>query len=762
VAVGLPPAERPSESEVVAEALEIGQGRHVVHVRVRGREGGPASGVAWEAILAAGRDEPLFAGITGLSQGDPGERTGVGLQVLPAAPPAPAFVVIGDLREDLRLCGQAQTLLDPRALYPSSLSFRPATVQRLSADRRESAEPIQAKDVGGELQPALGRLLVARGSSASASRGLELTDGDPATAWTETRPGIGQGEFVVMAAPRDVPVSRLEVALVRGAGAAVTAPKTFYLVTDTETFAVTLPDMAARTPGEVFEVNLPKPVATSCLALVLSDAFAEGRSRPQVGLGELVAYSEFDGPGASLDDVAKALSGERGAAAAQVLERAGPGALRAVARAYDGLDARGRARAVDVAASAAHCEDASALLVRAMCETDGEAPRRAREKLERCPAAAAALAQTVREDPVRRACAAPLLSTLAPSEALVAIADALAAAGEADREGRRALRAAFGAALDGVRGGPLVGGRSPPPPSLGALLADPGRPASARLEVMRAAGEGIAQAPAESQALLAELGGGTPSFRVRYLVLEPLAILARRGDAAATGRIGQAMAHDPDAAVRARAAELSVGVAGADGARADAERDADPRVREAALAASLGSAPPVAAVRGALDLLPRERWSFVKTQAIRLLAGAPSGDGVDSALIEALSDASMRVRGAAVAALAQRHALGAREALRRRLEDDQEDADVRASAATALGELCDDASLDALTAYAARLGALGTDQEGQQLALAAVAGLAALHPSDLRARLAPLLASSSPPYARAAAERALASRRLCR
>jgi len=115
-----------------------------------------------------------------------------------------------------------------------------------------------------------------------------------------------------------------------------------------------------------------------------------------------------------------------------------------------------------------------------------------------------------------------------------------------------------------------------------------------------------------------------------------------------------------------------------------------------------------------------------------------------------------------VAALAQRHALGAREALRRRLEDDQEDADVRASAATALGELCDDASLDALTAYAARLGALGTDQEGQQLALAAVAGLAALHPSDLRARLAPLLASSSPPYARAAAERALASRRLCR
>ena len=55
---------------------------------------------------------------------------------------------------------------------------------------------------------------------------------------------------------------------------------------------------------------------------------------PDVSIAELIAYSEFDGPGVTLNDVAKNLSTERGIAAAQVLERAGDGALSAAEAAF--------------------------------------------------------------------------------------------------------------------------------------------------------------------------------------------------------------------------------------------------------------------------------------------------------------------------------------------------------------------------------------------------------------------------------------------
>ena len=38
---------------------------------------------AWEAVLAAGRKEPIFAGMTGPTAGDPGERAGKAVQVVP-------------------------------------------------------------------------------------------------------------------------------------------------------------------------------------------------------------------------------------------------------------------------------------------------------------------------------------------------------------------------------------------------------------------------------------------------------------------------------------------------------------------------------------------------------------------------------------------------------------------------------------------------------------------------------------------------------
>ena len=201
------PRAAPAESDVVVELADVGHGKRVVHVRVP-IKGDPA-GVAWEAILGPGKTQPVFAGLTGLTAGDPGERTGKAVRIVAAG--LASFVLVGEIREDLSICGQKETLFDPKAVYPDDLSLRPATVQRLDAAEQSSAEPIVAVDAGPLPGPPLAKLLVARGSSVPGSLGSELTDGDARTTWTERRPGVGHGEFVVMAAPRDVPIARMRV-----------------------------------------------------------------------------------------------------------------------------------------------------------------------------------------------------------------------------------------------------------------------------------------------------------------------------------------------------------------------------------------------------------------------------------------------------------------------------------------------------------------------------------------------------------------------
>ncbi|HEX3345862.1 MAG TPA: hypothetical protein VHS09_14860, partial [Polyangiaceae bacterium] len=588
-------AQLPAEKDVTVEDIAVGQGKHVVHVVVPAKD---TEGLAWEALLAAGQRAPLFAGLTGYVAGDPGERTGREVRVVPDGDTS--FVLVGDVREDLRICGQDSTLLETQALYPASLDLRPATAQRLTADQQAAAKRVVATDAGPTSAPALGKLLVARGSSVPGSRGLELTDGDVSTAWTERRPGMGQGEFVVMAAPKDVPIARMQVTVTPPSpdkeGA---APRSLYLVTGTETFEVTLPGDAWLKPGESYDIVFPHPLEASCVALVLNDAYTRGLRHPDVTVAELVAYSEFDAPGATLDDVAKKLGAERGTVAAQVLERAGDRALDAVRKAYEGLDARGRALAIDVAASHEGCVEAAPLLARGLCERGGEAPRKAREKLERCKGAVPVLAATMRSDASARACVAPTLAVLAGADALEPIADAMAATGDADRDVREVLRESFAEAL-----------KPAPPGRLAALVGDGRRSAVARLEMLRAAGARVVEASAESDRALTEVLGAAPPMRVRYLALGPLGELAHAGDHAAGARLAEAVARDPEWPVRARAAELAAGVAEAQPTLLGASRDPEPRVREAELQA-LAASPPAGSVDAARAVLATDGWSFV-------------------------------------------------------------------------------------------------------------------------------------------------------
>jgi HEAT repeat protein len=746
IPIGLEAGALPDEADVVVESVAVGGGRSVAHVRVPTRGSG-ASGVAWEALLTAARPEPIFAGTTGLSKGDPGERTGLAIRVVVAG--SASRVLVGDIREDLRICGQTETLLEPRALDAASFELKPVEVQRLSATEQSAATQLLATDKGAAFDAPLGKLLVAHGSSDPDSWGIELTDGDVHTVWREKRPGTGIGEFVVMASPEGVPITRIQFAVSSpgrvGPGA---IPKTFYVVTNAHSYRVALPEAAARKPGEVFEVAFPEPVETSCLALVLDQATPGWLAHPEVGVAELVAFSDFDVAGATLDSIAEKLSGSQGLAAAQLLERSGAGGLAAVTKAYTALDSRGRALAVDVAAASERCEDAGPILARALCEKEGEAPRKALEKLERCPAAAAALAQLLRTDASSRACIAPTLSTLSPVEALEPIGAALGDTPESDPSTRSILRAAFGRALQRAGGGRLA-----------TLLAAANGGPAARLEMLRGAEEQIDEAPAAADAAIAELLRADGSTRVRYLVLGPLATLARAGDSVAKSRLLDALERDPEWPVRARAAELSTGLPEANGPLALAARDPEPRVRAAALV-SLATSPGPDAVHAAIGVMAADDWSFVKMSAANLLAHAPASREVDDRLGLSLGDPLVSVRGAALVALARRRAVMWNHAIRDRLDDENEDIHLRAAAASALGAVCDVSATDRLTDLARQLVAGGEGDE-VRLGLAAIVGLAALHPPDLQKRLGPLLSPSANPAVRAAAERALAVHGAC-
>jgi HEAT repeat protein len=735
----------PDEADVLVEAVALPGARKLVHVRVPVR-GSDLLGPAWEALLVSGRGQPIFSGMTGLSRGDPGERTGIRVRIVPAG--VVSQVLLGTLREDLRICGETETLLDPRAVDPTSLDLRPVEAERLTGAEQARAQRLAAVDKGTVFDAPLGKLLVARGSSTADSLGLELTDGNVGTVWRERQPGIGQGEFVVMAAPKEVPIARLQIAVSPPSGVKIGAvPKTFYLVTADRSFLVTLPESAARKPGEIFEVVFPEPIETSCLALVLDRSNASV-AHPDVGVAEAVAFSDLDVPGATLDGLAEQLSGPRSGEAAQLLERGGSGAIAAVMKAYAKLDAHGRALTVDVAAASDRCEDAGPLLARGLCEKEGEAARKALEKLERCPPAASALARALRMDPTSRTCVAPVFATLFPTAALEPIADALGEVPETDPATRSILRSAFGRALRQAGGG-----------RLGALLSDPNRRLRARLELLRGAAEYVVDAAPSCDAAIDELMKSGPSMQVRYLVLGPLAVLAGAGDSAAATRLVDALLHDKDWPVRARAAELSGGLPLARDALVAAVHDPEPRVRESVLAA-MAPSPPPSAVGAAIDVMAGDDWSLVKKQAAGLLAHAPASNEVDDALGRSLSDRLVSVRGAALVALARRRAVRWHRAIRERLDDEAEDVHLRAAAAGALGAVCDISSTDRLTGLAREL-AIPQRSDEPSLGLAALTGLAALHPADLEARLAPLLARGAPTYVRAAAERALAARGVC-
>jgi HEAT repeats len=740
---GSVPVALPAIAKSATTDVPIGRGVTVTHARAEAPDG-----ATWEAIVA--HDKVVFSGRTGYVRGQPGGQTGEVLQVLPRDATT-RYVLKGEIQEDRVICGQKMTALAPLVLDPATMQFRGASVQRLGVEERKGAQRVVAAARRGPAQAAIGKLLLPAG--ASVGSGQTLVDGDPATTWSEARPGVGQGEFVTFNLPNEVGVKAFAITIAPPAAKPEgAAPRTFFLATEGKTFAVTMPEDAWQHPGEAYDVPLPEPVHTTCVSIVLDDAYDGGRPTPEVTIAELVAYSAFDGPAATAEAAAKGLSGggARADEAAAVLKRA-PAGLAAVQAVYGELDAAGRAQAMDVAASAPSCAASTPVLVLGLCETDREVLRKAREKIQRCAKGAApALAAAVRERSGcarARADAAQLLADVAPHDALAPLADA---APDPDDAVRAAARHALArAAKHATR------------EEVAALLADKSRPAEARLSILRALSARLADARHEAEQAIAELLGEGAPMRARYLAAAPVAELARAGDQAASARLADLVVKDPEWAVRARAAEVAGGVRGLEASLAHAAGDAEPRVREAALRAAAG-AKEAALAKEAAKRLADDPWTFVRTAAAGALGAMPRAPAADQALSKAVADPAPRVRAAAISAIAEHGATSESEALRARLEDEEEDPEVRVAAARALGRVCARAALGALTTTAGRGASPVATQDERAVGLAAIEALGRIHPPDLASRLAKAQAKDANFMAKRASERALAEKDVCK
>ncbi len=684
----------PDERDVVVESLVIGGGRHVVHVRLpaKGASGVPRF-LGWDAIVAAGEKEPLFAGTTGLAKGEEGERTGTAVRLFPRDDGG-RDVVIGDIHEDTRICGEEITLLSPRGISGKRMAFAQASVQRLPQKRMDAATRLMAHPKRGAADAPLAHLLVGTGTSAPSDDGGLLTDGDVSTFWHHEerageRVGAARGEFVVMSAPYDVPIARLAVVVAPPSPPPEGgAPKSFFLVADAATYLVTLPESAWAHPGEAYEITLPAPLKTSCLALVLDESFAPDAAHPDVGMAELYAYSALDAQGATLEKVAAALSDpQEFDAAVGILSRAGGQALEAVTHVYPKLDARGRAAAIDIGSASAACEDLAPLLVRGLDDSDEHVMQKAEAKLERCgKRVAPGLAKVVLSDASSRVRAAPLLALLDPAGALDPLAHVM---GDGGQEVRAAVREAFAMAAKGAT-----------PAALSALIAETTRPPVARLDLVRASSARLPEIAADANGALAQLLSGDATMRMHYLVVEPLAVLAHAGDAAALGHLVDLLAHDPAWVVRARAADALAKLGAATDALVTATNDDNPRVRAAA-ALSLARGDAAKASTRLAALASHDGWSFVRSDALSSLASLPASPSIDATVGKALDDPSPRVRAAAAEARSGfRHVTGWSKQLRDRVESVDEDIDVRLAATIALGRTCDATALDLLTKLA--------------------------------------------------------------
>jgi hypothetical protein len=409
-----------------------------------------------------------------------------------------------------------------------------------------------------------------------------LTDGNPATFWSEGNPGGGRGEFVTFrreaaAFPiRALAFVPLPTSLPNNSAASL--PRSLWLIGEDGTrLRVRLPD--APEPGRRYWVVPDKPLSWRCLSVVLDDSAPVRAEHPGATvLAEVEAYTDLDF-GNGLQRLVQDLgaSGVRAGQAADSLSTLGPAVAGPVRTAWPKLSAEGRRRAVRVLAG--HIESdaiARATLVMALDDSDADVRKAAFGSLLAAgPTARLPLEQRITTAGESGDAAALALARRAPQETIGPLLDALALKGGGDRS---ALREAIAIACQD--GGETVlatvrtwSAASSPDPSTRAALAlalagarsvESARTLATEILVAVAphastfddrwrlvqAARALPVLP-EVDAWLAEVAKGEEHWMLRAAALEAL---AERGTAQHSSVAIDALARDPYPRVRIAAA----------------------------------------------------------------------------------------------------------------------------------------------------------------------------------------------------------------
>jgi hypothetical protein len=750
IALGVPASLR--SKPVSADVVALGAGRRAVVLAVS--DGKQTFQAVVAAPLGAGAPKVLFAGLVGLLSGQPGTLTGPMVQVSEAEPDGTRHVLVGVQHEGQSLCGRP-TMFAPRILHPQDMELHGAKLQRLSLAERDKARHVTATRIADDEPSHAARsvlsALVSSNDAKSKISPQALTDGDPETSWSEDVSGDGKGEFVVMRAPPELPISGLEL-VVRPKLATVAdgaSPERLFIAGARDIVEVTLPEDAWKSPGARYRISLDPPLQGSCLALVLDSAFDRSKAA-KVSVAELSVVPQLEATALPALAAQLAGGGQRAEAAKALLVAGGEPAFAVVAKAFDGLDEGGKRVALDVL-DQAPCDISAPVYVAALIGKIDAQLRHAQSRLARCGAAGGeALAQALAKIDKTDKKLMPLLVTqLTLTDPARAVTTFLPLMDEKLVVRRRLLRTALGQVARTEAANKAV--RS--------ALADPATPPVALLDLLRALGDTAPRYQPEAGQALMRLSQSAPEFRARYLLLGPTSLLSgvsSEADAA----FRKSLASDPDPHVRAAALALVRDPKRFQNELLKALADGDVRVREASVHA-LAAREATFAGPALSERLEQDQWPLVRAAAADALAHYPAGAALDRPLTKALSDDSALVRARSIRALGERRAAGVAQRIRDRLVDAEEWPEVRAEAARALGALCDRDSGDELAAFAKKLADPMASPDAQLIATAAVMSLGRLASPDLPQQLAPLVGKKAPPQARRAAAMALATQPTC-
>ena len=751
----------------------------------------------WQALIVAkpGKDEPetLFEGFTGFVEGEDGMRRGPSLEISEAIDDnGNRRIVLGVTQEDLTLCGRPATL-SPKMLSPKDLTLRPAKLQRLRADERESAVTLLAEphapqtqtptltpsDVTAPSKPAPAALAPAAasakntkaeeptpsaaatgqlGGQASLLRALgatsaigwpaSLTDGNLETTWAENRGGAGRGEFVTFKAPSDVPLQGFDFVvrpplrdIPKGVG-----PLQLWLVTNKQLYAIRFPTDPWKGPGVSWHVKLPTPVQTDCVAIVTESAYGE-KPDSEVTLAEVRADSEF--ASANVEQLVGALAGggPRADAASSVLSALGPEAQRAVADAFDKLDEGGKRAALDVL-DHGPCAESSRVYIKALLGSVEAHRLHAIDRLHRCgPEVVAPIEQALGDKPTASMRALlELFAEIAPERAIASITPKLVG----NVKTRRMLREVLTLATRSARA----------PEAIRATLTRHDLPKQAFIDFLRSLGPRLGDYADVAVAPVETLLRGEADWKMRYLLLSPAHALAKNSKTLASA-LSAIIRTDPNANVRAEALRA---VDKADTFAADiytAMADPEVRVRQAATEV-LGRYHHPSTQPALLLRLKQDSWPMVRAAAAESLGSQTSSVEADKALISALSDDAWTVRVAVAEALGNRSNRVGGEALLNRFEDKKERFEVRVAVANSLGQICYEPAIDSLSEQAKKLKSAGMDMRDRSISASALSALGQLHPPNLAKILDPLLTNKDvPAEIRQAAQAALSNPSHC-